>query len=193
VLSNGAGQNQTAGALQGILFNKNWSISNVKSRSKVIYSRVIASKDVVFLIGMAKTMDGWTLHATALSASDGSVLATRNVPSKLQQGTKDAFFAISNSTADSHIVAWVEDGQLRFVPLKSELDIKGTYNIQGTSYKRILDVGLDKNAHIMALTEDGSGHVFKLDGEALRPIWQYVQSVCGFLITQNCASIDLFM
>jgi ER membrane protein complex subunit 1 len=78
-------------------------------------------------------------------------------------------------------VVWLDKGTVRSVDLTPQLDAKGS-STKGVTYKRVLDVGLAEHGQFVAIKEDGTGRVFKLErneaGEgSIRGIWEFQKSV----------------
>lgn len=151
--------------------------ANHGSRSLNIYSTVVPTSTAVYLVGLAKSFASYTLHITALSPIDGAVLATADVPSSINQGPS-SFFVVSKG--DHYRVVWLEAGQVKSVGLAPDLKDKPT-NVKGAVYNEIINVGLGDHGMFVALKEDGSGRLMRLNDEGLglKVIWEFVDSVCS--------------
>ncbi|KIP12195.1 hypothetical protein PHLGIDRAFT_62449 [Phlebiopsis gigantea 11061_1 CR5-6] len=151
-----------------------WGWAAPGQSSLNIYSAVVPTSTAVYLVGLAKSFASYTLHVTALSPIDGAVLATADVPSSIDQGPS-SFFVISKG--DHCRVVWLEAGQVRSVGLAPDLKEKPT-NVKGAVYHEIIDVGLGDHGMFVALKEDGSGRLMRLNdaGLGLKVIWEFADS-----------------
>ena len=140
-----------------------------------IYSAVVPTPTAVYLVGLAKSFASYTLHITALSPTDGAVLATADVPSSIDHGPS-SFFVISKG--DHHRVVWLEAGQVKSVGLTPELKDKPAH-VKGAVYHDIINVGLGDYGMFVALKEDGSGRLMRLndEGAGLKVVWEFADSV----------------
>ena len=151
----------------------------------MIHSQIAHTSTAVYVIGLIKTRASYTLHVTALSASTGAYLASAQIPSQIRDGLTD-FLVLSpplNHSPDKpavtypHVV-WLDQGNMHFAPLTPELDGK-VKHIKGTTYKRILNVGLNEIGWFVALKSDGSGLVMRFDEDSmgLKMLWEFSESV----------------
>ena len=121
----------------------------------------------------------YTIHVTALSPVDGTVLAEADLASKITDGP-ESILSLTRDGKEGPVVrlAWLEDGQIRSVALTPTLKDKPTA-VKGALYQKIHDIKLSDNGIFVALKEDGAGRVIKLneDGTGLKVIWEFADSV----------------
>lgn len=144
-------------------------------RSLNIYSSVVPTSSAVYLIGLAKSFASYTIHIVALSPTDGTLLADVNVPSNIENGPSSLLFL----SKDEHArVTWLEGGQIKSFKLTPDLKEKPT-SIKGAAYHEVINVGLGDHGLFVALKEDGSGRLIKLndEGTGLKVIWEFADSV----------------
>lgn len=135
----------------------------------------------VYVIGLAKSISSYTLHVTALSPSDGTVLATTDVPSTITDGP-ESILALKKLVGEAEIVRaiWLEGGKIRSVALTPELQEKPV-TVKGAAYESLVSTGLEDHGMFVAIKDDGSGRVVRLnDDNALKIIWEYADSVGAF-------------
>ncbi|GJE85471.1 PQQ and DUF1620 domain-containing protein [Phanerochaete sordida] len=165
-----------------------WGWAAPDQASLNVYSAVLPTPSAVYLIGLAKSFASYTLHITALSPADGSVLGSKDVSSSIEQGPA-SLFALSNPAVElGHArVLWLEANQIKSVRLTPELKEKPT-TVKGTAYRKLVDLGLSDHGLLVAIKDDGSGHVVKLDdeGSGLKVIWEFADSADS---AQNTASL----
>ena len=97
----------------------------------------------------------------------------------------------SDATTFKPRVVWLEAGALRSVQLIPSLTAKPTF-VQGSVYRKIIDIDLQSKGHFIALKTDDTGRVLKLDAEeGLKVIYDFPDSVsaCSELHLCGC-SID---
>ncbi|EIN05678.1 DUF1620-domain-containing protein [Punctularia strigosozonata HHB-11173 SS5] len=159
-----------------------WSWTAQDQGSLVIYSKIIPSPNAIYLVGLAKSFAGYTLHVSALSPADGSLLASQPINSQVENGLTDFLYLASPSSSANRNprLVWLEHATIRSVDLTPLLDAKGA-STKGTAYKRIIDVGLAEHGQFVAIKEDGTGRVFRLDvngaGEgSIKGIWEFQRS-----------------
>ncbi|KAJ3553144.1 hypothetical protein NM688_g3770 [Phlebia brevispora] len=162
-----------------------WTWTAADQGSLVIYSSVVPTPSAVYVVGLAKSFASYTLHVTALSPEDGAVLAEADVKSSII-GTGPASFLVLNRKGkdeeikdedDATRVVWLEGGVIRSIALTPELKDKPV-PVKGAVYEKIIDAGLCEHGMFVALKEDGSGRVIKLNQEekGLKVIWEFADS-----------------
>lgn len=174
------------------------TIDMVDDRSLYIYSSVLPTPSAVYLVGLAKSFASYTLHITALSPADGSLLATYDVPSNIQHGPS-SIFVLHRLVGDlEHArVLWIESNQINSVKLTPELKEKPTA-VKGSAYRELVDLGLNDHGLLVAVKDDGSGLLVKLndEGTALKIIWEFADSascttlvICAYILTSGIARL----
>jgi ER membrane protein complex subunit 1 len=145
---------------------------------------------MTYLLGLAKSVKSFTLHATSFSTQTGTLIASRNVPSSLSPTSptalpSNAFLTLNivNTTASPSVpplVLWLESNSLRSFALNPDLTGKPG-GFKGITYKELVDVGLgEEYGMFVAVQGDGSGKVVKLSAEkegGVKGIWEFAESV----------------
>ncbi|KII83787.1 hypothetical protein PLICRDRAFT_147866 [Plicaturopsis crispa FD-325 SS-3] len=180
VLTNG----HTLRKVDAVTGELKWSWSASDDISLVVHSKIVVTSSAIYLIGLAKSLKSYTLHATALSTSTGEVLSSANVPSSIDNGLTDF---ITVSRGDHADIVWIEKDTVRFIPLLPELKTKATYYLKAASYKQIIDLGLAGHGQFVAIKADGSSRVVGLDSEgtALSVLWDFPDSVTSDRYTDS--------
>ena len=146
----------------------------------IVYTSLVVTPSTVYVIGLAKSFASYTLHVASLSSSNGEVVASVNIPSSISEGLSDMVVLSSDTTILEPRVAWLEAGALRSVQLVPSLTVKPTF-LQGSVYRKIIDIGLQSKGHFVALKEDDAGRVLKLDAEkGLKVIYEFPDSVSTY-------------
>jgi ER membrane protein complex subunit 1 len=155
--------------------------------SLTIYSKLVATPDAVYVVGVSKSFASFTLHATSLHPATGAVLSTKAIPSSITEPLSE-LLVISLSTPKNpdarphhqapHIV-WLEQNALKSVLLTSTLDGKARI-LKGARFGRIVDTGLCEHGHFVATTADGTSKVVKIGGDTVKDVFEFV-SLCFIL------------
>ncbi|KAF8884531.1 hypothetical protein BD779DRAFT_1443085 [Infundibulicybe gibba] len=153
-----------------------WTWTSSDQSSLVIYSRVVVAPDAIYAVGVAKSLQSYTLHITALSPENGNILATADIPSSISDALVD-FTTLSQTGADTipARVVWLEQGSVKSITLSPNLKSRKPSAIKNAVYKQLVDVGLCEHGHLVGVKEDGSGRILKLqdDGMGLKTIWEF--------------------
>lgn len=148
--------------------------------SLTMYSKLVATPDAVYVVGISKSFASYTLHITAFHPTTGVVLSTKAIPSSIMRPLNEVL-VLSVSTAQNrqgqpHVqdprVVWLEQKQLKSVPLTSTLDGKPT-SLKGASFERILDAGLCDHGHFVAIAADGTGQVIRIGGNGVEDVFKF--------------------
>ncbi|KAG6330871.1 hypothetical protein ID866_8220 [Astraeus odoratus] len=154
-----------------------WTWNSSDNEFLVTYTHVLPTSAAIYAIGLARTKTARTLHITTLSPTDGSLIASVNIPANLVNGRSD--FALLNARANPNssldvnaplwpCLSWLESSSLRFAVLSPNL--KGQVRIiPGINYTHIQDIGLTDVGQFMAFTEGGVAHLMRYDGGSLPP------------------------
>ncbi|THH04236.1 hypothetical protein EW145_g5667 [Phellinidium pouzarii] len=173
--------------LDAITGRVRWEWTAEDKAANVVYSRIARTPSTVFVVGLSKSVASYTLHITALSAASGEVLANTHVPSAIHNGLTD-FLLLSDTSDDDSTpcVIWLEQGQLKFVPLTSELNGKPK-TMKGATLKSILNIGLNEKGHFVALRSDGTGLAMRMDKDSmgLALIWEFAESASSDRYTES--------
>ncbi|KAI0270649.1 DUF1620-domain-containing protein [Gloeopeniophorella convolvens] len=157
--------------------NVEWTWESPDASSSVIYAKLVATPSTVYVVGLAKSFASYTLHVTSLSAATGELVTSANVPSSITDGPS-GILTLSSDTADlSPRAIWLEAGAIRSVALVPQLTEKPA-TVKGTTYSKIIDLGLQHKGYFVALKTDDAGRVLKLDAdkEGLKVIWEFSDS-----------------
>lgn len=127
----------------------------------------------VYAIGLSKTPSSYKLHVAVLSASTGELTQSSDIPSSITAGLNDLMVV---RRADEVLVVWLEQGSLKYLTLSPNLQSSSTA-AKGSAFKRIVDVGLSEYGQFLAVKDDGSSRIFKLDGSTLKSVWEFSASV----------------
>jgi hypothetical protein len=143
----------------------------------VNYTKLIITPSTVYVVGLAKSFASYTLHVTSLSPSNGEVIASVHIPSSIAEGSSDILTLSSDTTTLHSRVVWLEAGAIRSVQLVPKLSAKPSF-VQGSVYSKIIDIGLQRKGHFVALKTDDTSRVLKLDAEkGLEMIYEFPDSV----------------
>ena len=147
----------------------------------MVYSRIARTADAVYVVGLSKSIASYNLHVQVLSPDTGEALSNAQIPSNIYNGLTD-FLVMSNVTSDivSPNIIWLEKGAMRHVMLTPKLNEKSMV-IKGVTYKSIFNIGLNEQGYFVALKDDGTARVLRLDeqGTRVNPIFEYPESVRG--------------
>ncbi|EKM58157.1 uncharacterized protein PHACADRAFT_116839 [Phanerochaete carnosa HHB-10118-sp] len=165
-----------------------WGWTAPDQTSLNVYSTVLPTSSAIYLIGLAKSFASYTLHITSLSPVDGSLLSSVDVPSSIEHGPA-SLFVLSKPVGESEHarILWLESNQIRSVKLMSGLNETPTA-IKAATYRELVDLGLGDHGLLVAVKDDGSGQVIKLndEGTGLKIIWEFADSADS---TQHTASM----
>lgn len=117
------------------------------------------------------------LHVTTLSPSTGEVINSAKLASSIVDPLAQ-FITLTRSGSSQPMMLWLEQGTLRYIDLTPTLDQKAKA-LKGTGYAKILDVGLEKQGHVVIARDDGSSFVLRFDAEIglAKSIWEFQDSV----------------
>jgi hypothetical protein len=138
---------------------------------------LVVTPSTIYVVGLAKSFASYTLHVTSLSSYNGEVVASVHIPSGITEESSDVVVLSSDTTTLKPRVVWLEAGALRSVQLVPSLTAKPSF-VQGSIYRKIIDLGLQGKGHFVALKTDGTGRVLTLDAEkGLKSIYEFPDSV----------------
>ncbi|GBE86822.1 hypothetical protein SCP_1000640 [Sparassis crispa] len=153
-----------------------WCWASPDEASLVVYSKIIATPSVTYVVGLAKSFASYTLHVTTLSSSTGELLESMSIPSSIKDGLVD--FLVLSTAGQSELTPhaiWFEDGSIRVLKLTPEIKETSSTS-KGAVYKRVVDVGLSEHGQFVALKDDGTAHIFKLTEDGLKAVWEFRDS-----------------
>ncbi|KAL1943370.1 hypothetical protein VTO73DRAFT_4445 [Trametes versicolor] len=153
-----------------------WGWSAPDQTSLVVYSKILVTPSAIYLLGLANSFASYTLHISTLSPTTGELIASGNVPSSVTTGFTDVVVVRDHRTSEvePHIV-WLEDKVIKYYTLTPSLKVKPAV-IKGATYRSLRDVGVSAYGQFVAVQEDGSGRVIRLNSEGLKVIWDFADS-----------------
>ncbi len=104
------------------------------------------------------------------------MVASTNIPLSVAVVPSGVLTLSSDAASLFPRFVWLEAGTIRSMALAPGLTEKPT-SVTGPAYTRIVDIGLHNKGHFVALTENGSGRILKLDVDKLKVIWEFTDSV----------------
>ncbi|KAL4255601.1 ER membrane protein complex subunit 1 [Pleurotus pulmonarius] len=149
-----------------------WSWSSSDPSALVIFSKVVTTTTHVYVIGLSKTPSSYKLHVAVLSSGAGELVQLSDISSSITAGLNDLMVV---RRADEVLVVWLEQGSLKYLTLSPNLHSSPTA-VKGSAFKRIVDVGLGEYGQFLAVKDDGSSRIFKLDGSVLKSVWEFSAS-----------------
>ncbi|OCH86588.1 DUF1620-domain-containing protein [Obba rivulosa] len=153
-----------------------WGWTSPDQASLVVYFKVVPTLAAVYLIGLTKSIASYTLHVSVISPDTGELVISANLPSSIRDGLTDVLLLSDSRNPElKPCMVWIESGAVRSIALSPELKGSGS-TTKGSIYKGILDVGLSEHGQIVALKEDGTARVMKLEHDGLKVIWEFADS-----------------
>lgn len=148
--------------------------------SSVLFCKLVTTKVTIYLVGLTKAFQGYTLHVVALDSSTGTTLSSIDIPSRID-GPSD-FIALTSSRTPQPILAWLDNGYIKSVVLNPELKLK-PQTIRDDMYKELRDVGIADAGMVIALTQNETSHVIRVNkgAQGVQKVWEFANSVCLFL------------
>ena len=150
---------------------------------------MVITPSTVYVIGLSKSFATYILHVTSLSSSTGELVASVDFSSSIAEGSSGVLILSSDATTLDPRVVWLEAGAIRSVSLVPYLTEKPS-SVKGSTYSKIVDIGLQSKGHFIALNTDDTGQIFTLDANnvGLKAIWVFADSVsvCPELHLPNC-------
>ena len=146
--------------------------------ASIVYTKLVTTPSTVYVIGLSKSLATHILHVTSLSSSTGELVASVDFPSSILKGSSDVLILSSDATTLNPRVVWLEAGAIRSVSLVPYLSEKPT-SVKGSTYSKIIDIGLQSKGYFIALNTDDIGQVLTLDANnaGLKAIWVFADSV----------------
>jgi hypothetical protein len=147
-------------------------------RDSVVYTKLVTTPSTVYVIGLSKSFASYTLHVTSLSSSTGELVASVNFPSSISEGSSGILTLSSDTATLDPRVVWLDAGVIRSVSLVPYLT-ENPITVKGSTYSKIVDIGLQSKGHFVALSIDDTGRVLTLDANkaGLKVIWEFDDSV----------------
>jgi len=143
--------------------------------SLVIHTKLVLTPSVLYLVGVAKSTESYTLHITSLVPESGEIITSANVPSSIRDPIAD-FYVLSNGISENNRIIWIEQGSLKHVGLVPELNAKPVA-MKNAEFGLLVDVGITDNGHIVAAKKDGSGRIIKLVESGVKSVHNFENDV----------------
>jgi len=138
--------------------------------SSILYTRIAATPEAIYVIGLTSSFMSYTLHVTALSPSTGTFLSDSAISSSLSSYDSGVVI-LSTPSVPPHLV-WLDKGAyLKALPLTPSLDAKASV-LEGSGAK-VVELGLNKYGHIVLENASGSSRVVKLTEHGLEKVWDW--------------------
>ena len=146
--------------------------------SSVLFCKLVTSKATVYLVGLTKSFKGYTLRVVALDSSTGATLSSIDISSSVSD-----FSTLTSSRTPQPILVWLDDGYIKSIVFSPELKLKAR-TIRDDKYKELKDVGIADAGIIIALKEDETSHVIRVDkgAQGVQKVWEFANSVGLFCI-----------
>lgn len=145
-----------------------WAWAAEDQTSLVVYNKLVPTEDAVYVVGLAKSIAGLTLHVTALASATGAELASQPLPGNLEGPD---VLALSAAGAPP-VLAWLDKSVPTSVVLTPALD-KKPQKARG-EYARLVDVGLGAQGWFVAVTAQDQARVLRQgDDGALKGVWEF--------------------
>lgn len=149
--------------------------------SLVIHTRLVLTPSALYLVGIAKSTESYTLHVTSLVPETGELITSANIPSSIKDPMSD-FFVLSGGISDNNRIVWLEQGSLKHVPLVPKLNSKSV-PVKNAEFQHLVDIGLTDNGHIIAIKTDGTARIVKLVENGIKSVYEFQDKV-GYCNTQ---------
>lgn len=141
----------------------------------MIHTRLVLTPSALYLVGIAKSTETYTLHVTSLNPETGELITSANVPSSIKDPMAD-FFVICNGISDHNRIVWLGQGSLKHVPLVPDLNAKPVA-VKNAEFEQLIDIGLVDHGHIVAIKKDGIARVIKLTDNGIKSVYEFKDSV----------------
>lgn len=150
-------------------------------------------------MGIAKSTASFTLHATTLSPTDGTLIASQNIPSGLPSTSPATSFLLLTNAKSAQVphALWL-DTKHGLSTFNLTPDLKGSVGSwKGIKYTELIDVGLaEEHGLFVTIVEDGQSRAIRF-GDAgdkgFEVVYSFPDSVCVFLFQLSCLCIDGFV
>jgi len=149
--------------------------------SLVIHTKVALTPSALYLVGIAKSMESYTLQVTSLVPETGELIMNANIPSSIRDPIAD-LYVLSNGISENNRVVWIEQGSLKHVSLVPELNAKPVA-VKNSEFGLLVDVGVTDNGYIIAVRKDGSGRIIKLVDNGVKSVYDFKDDVSLLLFS----------
>jgi hypothetical protein len=149
----------------------------------VIHSKLVFTPSALYLVGIAKSLQSYTLHVTSLNPQTGELITTANIPSSIKNPILD-FQVLSSGVSDNTRILWLEEGTLKHVSLVPQLNSKPV-SVKYAAFESLVDVGLTNHAHIIAIKTDGTARVIKLVEDDIKGVYEFKDEVRIAMLTNT--------
>jgi hypothetical protein len=149
----------------------------------VIHSKLVLTPSALYLVGIAKSLQSYTLHVTSLNPQTGELIATANIPSSIKNPIQD-FQVLSRGISDNSRIVWLEEGTFKHVHLVPQLNSKPV-SVKYATFESLVDVGLANDAHIIAIKTDGTARIIKLAEDDIKGVYEFKDEVSISMLTDT--------
>ncbi|KIY53056.1 DUF1620-domain-containing protein [Fistulina hepatica ATCC 64428] len=133
-----------------------WTWVSPDQSSMVVYSKIFATTEAIYAVGLAKSFASPTLYVTALSPSTGDELASVAIPSTLE-----SFFLVRGTPISPVSVVWLEKGTVRSFALTPSLEGNPSH-YKTQIYSSIQNVGLERHGLLVGVKADGASSLLRM-------------------------------
>ncbi|KAJ3575190.1 hypothetical protein NP233_g1262 [Leucocoprinus birnbaumii] len=145
-----------------------WQFAMPDASSLIIHTKVVLTPSTLYLVGIAKSTESYTLHVTSLVPETGQLITSANVPSSIRDPIVDSY-VLSNGISENNRIVWLEQGSLKHVSLVPKLNAKPVA-VKNAEFDLLVDIGLTENGHIIAVKKDGTGRIVKLVEDGVKSV-----------------------
>ncbi|KAF8512945.1 DUF1620-domain-containing protein [Hysterangium stoloniferum] len=175
----------TVRRIDGLNGETKWQWSSEEQSSSILFSKLISTVTATYVVGLTKSFRSYTLHVVVLDSSTGALISSTDLSSSIN-GPAD-FVTLTSAKTPNPILAWLDEGYIKAVVLDKDLKSKIRSN-RDNIYEEIKDLGVNDAGILLALKQDGTSHVLRIDQEAqgVGKIWEFSNSA---LATDQSQSI----
>ncbi|KAG2006142.1 endoplasmic reticulum protein, variant 2 [Coprinopsis cinerea AmutBmut pab1-1] len=148
-----------------------------------MFLKVVARKDVVYVVGATKGVASLSLNVVVLSASTGQLLHDREIPSGITNTLTDVFTFYDAHKTTEPVLVWVENTSLKSLVLDSTLSNKPHDVKTAEKLMYLLDLGLTNHGQVLAQLPDGSSRLLQVsqDGTTASSLYEFDSKRLGVL------------
>ncbi|KAF5353540.1 hypothetical protein D9756_007937 [Leucocoprinus leucothites] len=152
-----------------------WQFTMPDASSLVIHTKLVLTPSALYFVGIAKSLESYTLHVTSMVPETGELITSANIPSSIKDPIVD-FYVLSNGISENNRIVWLEQGSLKHVALVPQLNEKPTA-VKSVEFDLLVDVGLTDDGHIVAIKKDGTGRIVKLVENGIKSVHEFKDDV----------------
>ncbi|KAF8508073.1 DUF1620-domain-containing protein [Gautieria morchelliformis] len=161
--------------VDGLTGETKWTWMSEDQSSSILFCKIVATEATLYLVGLTKSFKGYTLHVVALDASTGTTISSLGISSNVN-GPSD-FITLTSARTPQPILVWLEDGYIKSVVLAPELNLNPR-TIREDVYKELRDVGIADAGIVLALKQEETSHVIRVDkiAQGVEKVWEFANS-----------------